>query len=700
MASTKKRRLAAIMFADIVGYTAMMQKDEAKAAQLLDKFRETLTTCITSSGGQIIQFYGDGCLSIFDSSVDAVHCSLSVQKTFNTDLIVPVRIGLHSGDIFIQEDNIFGDSVNITSRVESMGIPGAVLLTKKLRDEIKNHVEFDLTSLGDFEFKNVEEPIEVFALANDGLTIPKTKELKGKFKSSSKNTFPSQFLKLAASFIAMIALLSAGYYFMNSSNHSTSNNTTTSSTEPITDSTKSLAIFPFDNINGTAEKDYLASGLSDEIRAHLSSFDNIKVISRSSSTFYKGENLPLPEVAKTLNISHVLTGQISWQDDKINVIVELNDAQKDEIEWSKSFEILTTAFSGLENKITQQLVTKLDLNLTAKQTTALASAKIVDPDIYDKWLKAWHDLNDYTPEKMLKAYQIAESIIAEDPNYASAYYILGYYHLIHAVWFGSEDTNADLEKAKELFNKGISIDPENALCYLGISNIKLFYEWDFEGAEIAVKNAEKLGAERAILVSIMTKFYNGEFEEASNRLAHHKEVDPLSVYHDFYKGRILFFQGKAERAKEVLRNGVRLYGLIDYYHSLGKVHLNTDDYFQAISTLEKGLEKVGKNHPPMMGDLGIAYAKNGDTEKSKQVLTTLENIFKTGGGGSPAFYSAQIYSGLGDTEKAFEWLDKSFNNQETEMVWLKIEPQFDNIRSDERFAELLTKVGFPQVLLN
>ena len=147
----QQRKLAAILFADIVGYTALMQSDERLALAHLQKFKQSLEQLVPANKGEIIQFYGDGCLCIFNSSVDAVACAKALQTDFQSEPKVPVRIGLHAGDVVFRDDNVFGDAVNIASRVESMGVPGAVLLSSNVRNQIKNQPDFELTNLGKFE---------------------------------------------------------------------------------------------------------------------------------------------------------------------------------------------------------------------------------------------------------------------------------------------------------------------------------------------------------------------------------------------------------------------------------------------------------------------------------------------------------------------------------------------------------------------
>ena len=166
----QQRKLAAILFADIVGYTALMQSNEQHALSHLQKFKAELEQLVPTNKGEIIQFYGDGCLATFHSSLDAVACAKKLQTQFQSQPIVPVRIGVHSGDVVFKEGNVFGDAVNITSRIEAMGVPGAVLLSNRVRNHIKNKPGFQLTELGAFQFKNVADPMSIFALQGEWIT--------------------------------------------------------------------------------------------------------------------------------------------------------------------------------------------------------------------------------------------------------------------------------------------------------------------------------------------------------------------------------------------------------------------------------------------------------------------------------------------------------------------------------------------------
>ena len=178
--SHQTRRLAAIMFTDIQGYTALMQHDEHQGLQIRQRHREIFNSTTAKYQGQILQYYGDGTLSIFDSVIDSVNCATEMQILFQQDPLVPVRIGIHLGDIVVAEDEVIGDAVNIASRIESLAVPGSVLVSDRVQMDIKNHEEFRTQTLGHYELKNVEKPLEVFALTTDGLVVPSSKEMQDK----------------------------------------------------------------------------------------------------------------------------------------------------------------------------------------------------------------------------------------------------------------------------------------------------------------------------------------------------------------------------------------------------------------------------------------------------------------------------------------------------------------------------------------
>ena len=251
---SQHRQLAAILFTDIEGYTAIMQKDEEQAITLKNRHRDVLQAKHREFNGRIIQFYGDGTLSIFQSVIEAVQCALSMQLSLRKNIYVPVRMGLHVGDIIIDNENVVGDGVNLASRIESLGVAGSVILSDKVNDEIQNHPELKTVSLGVYQLKNVQRHVEVFALKHEGLVVPAKDTLLGKVDVKNKNSLRKR------------EGLQVNY------------------NKPIKSAPdKSIAVLPFVNMSNDPEQEYFGDGVAEEILNSLSHIKELKVAGRSSS---------------------------------------------------------------------------------------------------------------------------------------------------------------------------------------------------------------------------------------------------------------------------------------------------------------------------------------------------------------------------------------------------------------------------------
>src|SRR4051812_36682777 len=236
------RQLTAIMFADIVGYTAMMQEDEALALQLRHKLQQKLEEEVTTHNGRILEFKGDGALCCFISTIEAVRAALALQQEMQTEPVVPLRIGMHTGDVVVDGGTIYGDGVNIASRLESFAIPGSILISGKVYDDIKNQKDLQTVSLGKYILKNVKEAIEIFGISNPGVVVPDENCLEGKGEKVPENN---------------------GFE-------------------------KSIVVLPFLNMSNDPEQEYFIDGLTEEIISNLSRLKNMRVISRTTSMQYKG----------------------------------------------------------------------------------------------------------------------------------------------------------------------------------------------------------------------------------------------------------------------------------------------------------------------------------------------------------------------------------------------------------------------------
>ena len=286
------RQLAAILFTDIEGYTALMQQDEQKAIAMKDRHREVFQKTHLQFNGRIIRYYGDGTLSIFHSAVDAVKCAVAMQQTFVQWPQIPVRIGLHTGDITIDDEDVFGDGVNLASRIESLGVAGSVLISDKVNDEIHNHPELKTVSAGTYHLKNIDRPVQVFAVVSEGLVIPKHGSLKGKTEEKKFFSSPKQTKKLSARTItiaafAVIAMIT-GVYFLLPAFNKKENKT----------SDKWLAILPFRLISNDSSFVWLSDGFTEELTSSIAGISDLKVKSPTTMLQYRNSNKTARQIAE------------------------------------------------------------------------------------------------------------------------------------------------------------------------------------------------------------------------------------------------------------------------------------------------------------------------------------------------------------------------------------------------------------------
>ncbi|MCW8813874.1 MAG: adenylate/guanylate cyclase domain-containing protein, partial [Ignavibacteriaceae bacterium] len=280
------RMLAAIMFTDMVGYTAMMQENERQAKILRDKHREVLERLILDHRGQILQYYGDGTLAIFGSAIEAALCGSKIQQELQKEPKVPLRIGIHAGDIVYDDEGIYGDGVNIASRLENICVPGSVLISDKINDELKNQKEISSVYIGRYELKNVKHPVKIFAIDEFGIVVPTPSQIEGKV--------------------------------------STSNN--------------SIAVLPFINLSTEKDNEYFSDGITEELLNALAKVEGLSVTSRTSSFAFKGKNTDIREIGKKLGVKTVLEGSVRKYGDRVRVTAQLIDSENGYHKWSENYD--------------------------------------------------------------------------------------------------------------------------------------------------------------------------------------------------------------------------------------------------------------------------------------------------------------------------------------------------------------------------
>ena len=488
--NSRQRQLVAIMFTDIVGYTSLMQQDEQKAIEYREHHREVFDSATKKYKGRILQYYGDGTLSTFPSAIDAVHCAIEMQVAFTQKKpILPIRIGIHSGDIIATNEEIIGDGVNIAARIESLAEVGTVYISDKVYDEIKNQQGLITSSRGVHNLKNVARPMEVYAVSNHQLgTI---EELKPTEQILSHNSLPWKWL---VAWMAVILACISFYYI--------------STYESVSgDLDKSIAVLPFKNESSDSTNAYFVNGLMESTLSKLQKINDLKVISRTTSEKYRQSQMSVPEIAEELEVNYLVEGSGQKVGELVLLNIQLIEAASDKPIWSEQYKRKFEDIFQLQNEIAQEISIAIKAMVTPQELISIQKKPTENLQAYDYYLQALDPYYSRTQDGLNTAIALFERAIEEDEQFALAYanIAISYYFLDRfqkekqftdeinrysdqALLYDSKSDicltskalyyieNKDYHLALPHLNKAVEYNPNSALVYRMLADFYAYYE--------------------------------------------------------------------------------------------------------------------------------------------------------------------------------------------------------------------------------
>ena len=680
----EQRKLGAVMFADMTGYTAMMQEDEAKATLLRHRQRQTLDSLIPAHHGTILQYFGDGTLSIFDSSADAVRCGIAIQNELQREPRVKLRIGIHSGDVVYDSEGIYGDCVNIASRIESLSVPGAVLFSAKVYDEIKNQRDIQAKPIGKFHLKNVKQPVEVYAGANEGLVIPLPGDIRGKTvdPSSLSSFFRKRSVRLITLLAAsiMITLIVALMFFLPGKNSNIN----------------SIAVLPLENLSGDSSQEYFVSGMHETLISELSKISALKVISRTSTIQYKSKKVPLRQIARELGVTALVEGSVIKEGDMVRINVQLINGQTDENIWSQKFDRELKNILALYSEVAKKIAGEIRIKLTPQDKERLVSAPLVNTEAYKHYLIGRHYWNQRTIQSYQQAIESYKKALDLDSSYALAYAALADCYILLGEQGGIPQIEAGL-LAKEFINTALRLNANLAEAHASNGTWKLGFEWNWTEAETEFKKAIALNPGLAITYQWYGRMlgFIGRFDEALIKLAKAKELDPLSPVIVAYTSQVYIYSKQYKKSEEVLQQALKLHpNHTLLLHNIGELYIAQGRYGEAIAPLKKSAEESASAHYKAM--LGLAYARANQRQEAINILNELLNSQdpRTISG----FNIACIYLALGNREEALKQLEYGYEQRDVWIKELKAWPWFDALENEPRYKELMRKLNFPHAV--
>ncbi len=455
----------------------------------------------------------------------------------------------------------------------------------------------------------------------------------------------------------------------------------------------SVAVLPFVNVNADPNTEYLSDGITESLINSLSQLPKLRVMSRDSVFRYKGRGTSAQTAGRELGVRAVLTGRIVQRGDSLSVSTELVDTRDNSHIWGEQYNRKLADVIAVQQEIATQISEKLRLRLSGEEQKRLTRRHTENPEAYQLYLKGRYYAGRFTKEGLNKGIEYFNQAIAIDPSYALAYDGLAYCYLTESDWLLSP--KEAMPKAKEAAEKALEIDDTLAEAHSSLGNSYVQYDWDWPAAERELKRAIELKPNYAMahawfawyLVSMGRD--NGSIAESERA----RDLDPLSLEVNMLLGQDLYFARRYDQALQQLRNTMDMDP--NYWPAhvwLGRIYVEKGRLAEAIAEFQKA-RLIESAIPEIYAALGHAYAMSGKRADAEKVIDDLKRLSKQHH--VPPFDIATVYVGLGEKEQAFAWLDKAYEERSYFLSYIKADPRLDNLRSDQRFKELVRRVGLP-----
>ena len=638
------RQLAAIMFTDIVGYTSLMGADERKAFDILRKNRQLQKRIIADFSGSWIKELGDGVLASFNTATNAVACAKNIQAACDDIADFKLRIGIHLGEVVFEDNDVFGDGVNIAARLQALAPIGGIYMSETVFRNIENKEGMDTEFLKEVNLKNVKHPVKVYELRTNG-------------KHGEESHHEAEFEKVGAV------------------------------------SEKSIAVLPFVNMSNDVEQEYFSDGISEEIINSLVQVPELKVTGRTSAFSFKGKNEDLRLIGEKLGVSKILEGSVRRSGSRIRITAQLIEASNGFHLWSQKFDREFSDIFAVQDEISQAIAEQLRLKLVKPEAVSVKSS-VPDMESYNLFLKGRFYWSKRTREGLKKSIEYFEAAIEKDPGYAPAYAamsdsysLLCAYHIL-----APEDS---ILKARSIAKKAAEIDPFLAEAYEAMGHVEFLYDWNWKKATEYYEKAIKLNSHYATALqrhALLLTLFN-KVPQALEQIMQAVNNDPLSLVINTDVALIYFIQKNYQLAIEKCTTVLDIDpNFILALFVTGLAHEQLNDHDAAITYFQRACDVYGENtivRGALIHALGIAGRK-AEAEKLFEELMNLPGSLYI----SP-YTIATAYLALSKTDDALEWLEKAVD---TRSVWLihlhmKFDPRLNVIRHHERFRALLEKMS-------
>lgn len=564
-----RQKLAAILYADVAGYSRLMGQDEHGTHRLLKSYLDLFSNAITLRGGRVVHYAGDAILADFGTASDALTCAVEVQKeievrnqTIPEDRRVQFRIGINLGDVLIDDHEIYGDGVNVAARLESLAEPGGVCVSQTVRGAIGNKLPYQYEFQGEQQVKNISEPISVYKVLVTRASIGES-EARQFFKRKSFDRRLPAWVTLT--------LLALGVALITIWLQKPESPLEASAPEPLSPAERaafllpagpSIAVLPFENVSGEPEQQYFADGITDDLITDLSKISGLSVSGRNSVFAYKGTQVAIASVADELGVRYLLEGSVRKSGNKVRINTQLIDSTTGKQIWAERYDGQLEDVFALQDEVTQKIVVALAVKLKPGDSLSIAAKDANDPRAYDAFLQGWSYFRSATPRDFARAIPQFNEAIERSPRYGRAYAALA--AVYRACWAWGWHHNLGISRVEALklakANLQEAMKYPTSLAYQVASTIHAAegrHKQSIADAEKAIKlDADDAGGYFAMAKALI---HAGESAKGMSFIYKAMELDPqYPSEYVFWLGMALFAENRFNEAVVSLERAARL----------------------------------------------------------------------------------------------------------------------------------------------
>jgi TolB-like protein/class 3 adenylate cyclase len=588
-----ERKLAAILSADVVGYSRLMAEDEAATIRTLTDYREEIAMLVRQHRGRVVDSPGDNILAEFPTALDAVQGAVEIQRSLQVRNIglpaerkMEFRIGVHLGDVAVEGERIYGDGVNIAARLEALAEPGGICISRTVHEQVQHKLELAYDDLGEQELKNIPKPVRAYRVrVESAVAAPKVEPA---------------YKRRAALAVAVVLIVAVGAaalwgFYSDRSRPEVATVPVPETAPPLELPDKpSIVVLPFVNMSGDPEQEYFVDGMTEDLITDLSRISGLFVIARNSAFVYKGKPVKIEQVSRELGVRYVVEGSVRKVGDRVRITAQLVDASTDHHLWAERYDRKLEDIFALQDEVTTKIVDALEVNLTESEQAGVEHLPTDNLEAYDYFLRGIAYVRRLSPEGNRQGREMSERAIALDPEFAAAYSLLGMTYFVDW-WLQSSKDPTVVKRGFELAQHALVLD-------------------------------DSLPGPHFVL-SILHLFVNRRHDEAIAEAKKAVELDPGFVQAHFALGTALTHAGEQEEVIRVTKRALSIdpHDSMGTRNLLGNAYRLGGRYDEAIAEFRRVLSRSPDNLLSHLL-LTIVYTDLGKDEEARKEAAEILRI--------------------------------------------------------------------------